>query len=397
MQELKSALGALCNENLKRITLSNSADISVASKVSMRPVLLKGALFFQETLYLGPQVFHKNLTKEQAIERCMALMGGLFGQLEAEGILTESVHGRKAKESVRLIVLGGKKGSLRCTLKPMALEKSGPLSHNREKQYLLPEHTPVDFLVALGIQSKEGHVRKEKYHKFRQINRYLEFVEDVYEALPKDAPIHIVDFGCGKSYLTFALYAYLHETKQRQVSITGLDLKAGVIADCNALAEKLGYTGLHFQVGDIATFTGADKVDMVVSLHACDTATDYALEKAVSWGAKVILAVPCCQHELNGQMANALLEPILRYGIIKERMAALVTDALRADLLEQSGYDTQILEFIDLEHTPKNLLLRAVKKDKARAMQKKAVQTKQVEEFFHVSPTLESLLYKEGV
>ncbi|MDE6516434.1 MAG: SAM-dependent methyltransferase, partial [Acetatifactor sp.] len=189
-----------------------------------------------------------------------------------------------------------------------------------------------------------------------------EFIEDILDQLPGEGAIHVVDFGCGKSYLTFAMYYYLHVMQGRDIHITGLDLKADVIRHCNELAAKCGYEQLQFQVGDISTYEGTQRVDMVVSLHACDTATDYALEKAVSWGARVILAVPCCQHEVNRQIHCRELEPVLRYGVIRERMSALITDALRAGLLEQQGYDTQILEFIDMEHTPKNLLIRAVKK-----------------------------------
>jgi len=176
--------------------------------------------------------------------------------------------------------------------------------------------------------------------------------------------VTILDFGCGKSYLTFAMYHYLKELKAYPVRIIGLDLKADVIAHCNELAQKYGYSGLQFLVGDIAQYEGVDAVDMVVTLHACDTATDYALDKAVKWGAKVILSVPCCQHELNQQIENELLQPVLKYGLIKERMAALLTDALRAEILESKGYQVQILEFIDMEHTPKNILIRGVKNER---------------------------------
>lgn len=211
------------------------------------------------------------------------------------------------------------------------------------------------------MQTIDGRIVHARYDKFRQINRYLEFVEDILPVFSKDECIHIIDFGCGKSYLTFALYYYLHEKKGYQIAITGLDLKEDVIDYCSALAEKYGYEALHFEKGDIAGFTGADHVDMVVTLHACDTATDYALQKAVDWGARVILSVPCCQHEVNKQIRNEALAPVLKYGLIRERMSALLTDAIRADLLEEHGYDTQILEFIDMEHTPKNILIRAVK------------------------------------
>ncbi len=184
--------------------------------------------------------------------------------------------------------------------------------------------------------------------------------------LKREGAIHIIDFGCGKSYLTFALYYYLHELQKLDVMITGLDLKTDVIHNCNRLAQSYGYDRLQFVQGDIKNFTGADQVDMVVTLHACDTATDYAIEKAVGWGAKVIFTVPCCQHEVNGQIQNKLLRPVLKYGLLKERLSAILTDAIRANLLEEAGYDTQVLEFIDMEHTPKNILIRAVRRQEKR-------------------------------
>ena len=201
--------------------------------------------------------------------------------------------------------------------------------------------------------------------------------------------VTIIDFGCGKSYLTFAMYYYLHELKQYDVRIIGLDLKTDVIRHCNKLSEKYGYEKLKFLEGNIADYTGVEEVDMVVTLHACDTATDFALDKAVGWNAKVILSVPCCQHELNGQIQNELLAPIFKYGLIKERMAALITDAMRAEYLESQGYETQILEFIDMEHTPKNILIRAVKTGKKKQNQE-SIQA--CEEFFHIKPTLGKLL-----
>ena len=221
----------------------------------------------------------------------------------------------------------------------------------------------------------------------------MEFIEDILDKLPKDRTIRIIDFGCGKSYLTFAMYYYLHELQGRDITITGLDLKKDVIENCNKLAKQCGYDKLFFEVGDIGSYEGCDAVDMVVSLHACDTATDYALEKAVRWGAKVILAVPCCQHEVNKQIKNQMMSPALKYGLIKERMAALLTDAIRANLLEQQGYETQILEFIDIEHTPKNILIRAVKKESGVVrMKKEQASVYGMVEQLHIEPTLKRLL-----
>ena len=219
----------------------------------------------------------------------------------------------------------------------------------------------VPFLQDLGVMTQEGKIVRTKFDKFRQINRFLEFIEDILPQLSKNREVTILDFGCGKSYLTFAMYYYLHELKQYDIRIIGLDLKKEVIRHCNELAKKYGYEKLTFLEGDIAAYEGVDQVDMVVTLHACDTATDYALAKAIGWNAKVILSVPCCQHELNRQIQNDVLAPIMKYGLLKERFAALMTDGLRAEYLESAGYHVQVLEFIDMEHTPKNILLRAVK------------------------------------
>ena len=265
------------------------------------------------------------------------------------------------------------------------------LSHNRNKNYILEEGKTVPFLQDLGVMTQSGEIVRTKFDKFRQINRFLEFIEDILPQLPKDREITILDFGCGKSYLTFAMYYYLHELKGYDIRIIGLDLKTDVIRHCNQLAEKYGYDKLKFLEGNIADYTGADAVDMVVTLHACNTATDFALAKAVGWKAKVILSVPCCQHELNGQMENDVLAPIFSYGLIKERMAALITDAMRAEYLKREGYDTQILEFIDMEHTPKNILIRAVYTGKA-ADNDDAIRA--CEEMLHIQPTLGELLKK---
>ncbi|MBR5798766.1 MAG: SAM-dependent methyltransferase [Lachnospiraceae bacterium] len=351
VEELKAKLSGMLSDKLYQVIISNPREKGGVQKVKIRPVLVKNELCFQETKTIGPQVFHENLSREEALFRIMEHMSA-FKQLEAEsteGKLTALVS-KKGKVTVKLSAKGKSNA------------KSGPdLSHNRAKKYILEEGKPVPFLVELGVQTKEGAIVRSRYDKFRQINRYLEFVEDILPVFEKDECIHIIDFGCGKSYLTFALYYYLHELKKYQVSITGLDLKKDVIAHCNSLAQKYGYSGLTFLHGDIAKFEGANAVDMVVTLHACDTATDYALKKAVDWGAKVIFSVPCCQHEVNAQIQSADLAPVLKYGLIKERLSALLTDAIRANLLEEAGYETQILEFIDMEHTPKNILIRAVK------------------------------------
>ena len=262
------------------------------------------------------------------------------------------------------------------------------LSHNKQKKYILEEGKPVGFLIDLGVMTKEGKIVASRYDKFRQINRFLEFIEDVIPYLSKDREQTIIDFGCGKSYLTFAMYYYLKEIKGLDIRIIGLDLKKDVIMHCNLLARKYGYKKLNFYVGDIADYKDVSSVDMVVTLHACDTATDYALAKAVKWGAKVILSVPCYQHEANGQIQSDELMPVLKYGILKERMSSILTDAIRANRLEIAGYQTQILEFIDMEHTPKNLLIRGAytgKKADSRGVDN-------LEDMFNLNLTLDRLM-----
>lgn len=381
MEELKILLQEILNKDLQQIILSNSRHPEQVQKAKIRPVLIRGELVFQETAYRGTQVFHENFTAEQMTDRICLALAEQFRQ------------GEFTAKSLQATALVSKKGKLTLKVKNNTSpeqEDLQALSHNRTKHYILEEGKPVDFLVGLGVQTPDGRVTKARFDKFRQINRYLEFIEDVIDELPTDRTIRIIDFGCGKSYLTFAMYYYLHELQHRDIQVTGLDLKTDVIKHCNELAEKLGYDRLKFERGDISTYEGTDVADMVVTLHACDLATDYALDKAVKWGARVILAVPCCQHELNRQITCDPLKPVLKYGIIKERIAALLTDALRANLLEQQGYETQILEFIDMEHTPKNLLIRAVKRGSMRPKHSTDIRT--VEELLHVAPTLDKLL-----
>jgi len=376
VETLRGHLEKLLNENLYQIIISNPRNKGGAFKIKIRPVLVKDQLLFQETVSKDTRVYHTNYAKEVMLNKIEEYMKQEFKQLEGESI------------TAHLVVLVSKKGKM--TVKYSAKKKAVPesgirpnLSHNRAKRYILEEGIRVPFLMDLGVQTTEGKIVKAHYDKFKQINRYLEFVEDILPVFEKDKCIHIIDFGCGKSYLTFALYYYLHELKQYEVSITGLDLKKDVIAHCNALAEKYHYDNLRFLHGDIAKYDGSGDVDMVVTLHACDTATDYALKKAVDWNAKVIFSVPCCQHEVNKQIQNEQLADVLKYGLIKERISALLTDAIRANLLEEQGYETQIMEFITMEHTPKNILIRAVKKEKTGQSN-----VRKVTEFFGIEPTL---------
>ena len=396
MQELKILLQKILNKDLLQIILSNSRHPEQIQKVKIRPVLIREELLFQETAYRGTQVFHENFTAEQLTDRICTALQEQFrqGEFTAKTLQATALVSKKGRLTLK-VKNSGKVPQTEGTAASEQEERQA-LAHNRAKHYVLEEGKPVDFLVGLGVQTPDGRITKARFDKFRQINRYLEFIEDVIDELPMDRTIRIIDFGCGKSYLTFAMYYYLHELQHRDIQVTGLDLKTDVIRHCNELAEKLGYDRLKFERGDISTYEGTDVADMVVTLHACDLATDYALDKAVKWGASVILAVPCCQHELNRQMQCDSLKPVLKYGIIKERMAALLTDALRADLLEQQGYETQILEFIDMEHTPKNLLIRAVKKNGMRPKSGSGISKKSdissVTELLHVAPTLEKLL-----
>ena len=390
MEELRNRLADFLSERLYQIIISNPRRKEEAFKVKVRPIMMKGSICFQETISRGTQVFHENYEKDGMLDRLVRYMEEDFRQLEAQ-----SMDGK-------LNVLVSKKG--RMTIKQQKADSSQnqmmpDMSHNRSKQYILKEGVPVPFLIDLDVQTAEGTIIKSRYNKFKQINRYLEFVEDILPALPKERTIHIIDFGCGKSYLTFALYYYLHELKQLDVMITGLDLKTDVINKCNQLAERYGYDQLQFFQGDISTFQGAECVDMVVTLHACDTATDFAIKKAVDWGARVIFTVPCCQHEVNKQIENELLSPVFQYGLLKERISALLTDGIRANLLEEAGYETQVLEFISMEHTPKNILIRAVKRERdasvtnrRKSIEESGTALRQLTDALHVETTLQKLM-----
>ena len=389
-KEIKQALELFLNESLERVLMSNPADSGKISRSRIRPLLMKGRLVFQAEEQAGKQAFHRNLDKDEAADYVTGLLEGSFRQAEITSGLGKALIlvSKKGKVTVKV-----KRYPESVRIQPAGEPGSpGSLSHNRKKHYILEEGIPVPFLVDLGVMTKEGRVVNSRYDKYRQINRFLEFIEDILPNLDQGRESTIIDFGCGKSYLTFAMYYYLKELKGYPVRIIGLDLKEDVIEHCSRLGRQYGYEGLSFCHGDIASFEGVEKVDMVVTLHACDLATDYALEKAVNWGARVILSVPCCQHELNGQMENSLLRPVLQYGLIKERMAALYTDAIRAQVLEYRGYRTQILEFIDMEHTPKNILIRAVRQGKKRD---NGLQIRERADFLHVKPTVVELLAPE--
>lgn len=380
-------------ELLKRVLTSLLVDMVISGargggdfiKIKVRPVMIRDSLYFQVSRYTDKQVFHENMTAEDALE---TLSGWILHDFRQAQI-------RMQDEMVTVLV--SKKGKATVKSKKAACIETQNLEHNRKKQYIIEEGTAVPFMIDLGVMTESGKIIRTRYDKYRQINRFLEFIEDILPELPTDRTVHIIDFGCGKSYLTFAMYYYLKVLKHYDIRITGLDLKQKVIEDCQALADRYGYDGLQFLCGDIADYNGTDEVDMVVTLHACDTATDYALYKAVKWHASVILSVPCCQHELNRKMQCETLSGAFQYGLIKERTAALMTDAMRGQLLEMQGYKTQLLEFIDMEHTPKNILIRGVK---SKGLLPKAARKQQMEnyqkcrDFFGAELTLEKL-FKE--
>ena len=389
MSDLQSLFTDCLNETLIRVILSNPSSKDGVIKICARPMLKNKSLLFQIEEYTKTQVFHKNLTAGDAGSY---LTGKLSSDTSSQ---TASFKNALVEtQSFTANVLVSKKGTITIKKKMNTSAKQPKifLSHNRKKKYILEEGIPVPFLIDLGVMTQNGSIVNAHYDKFRQINRFLEYIEDILPSLPTGRELRILDFGCGKSYLTFAIYYYLKVLKGYPVRITGLDLKEDVIRHCNELAVKYGYDKLEFLCGDIAYYDGCSQVDMVVTLHACDTATDYALAKAVGWGAKVILSVPCCQHELNKQMKNDLLSPVLHYGILKERMAALMTDGLRAQILEANGYRTQILEFIDMAHTPKNLLIRA--EYNGHCADNKA-QINELLAAFDINPTLYRLLCKK--
>lgn len=356
-------------------------------KIKIRAVNAADGASYQAEMFTKTQVFHRKFSESELEDFLKA----------NSGITFKNVVTRTDTEEITLLTnKKGKTTELRKKLKTPVVECEqreciettnlrikpaggfdttyGLLNHR--KHYLLPEGRPVPFLVLLGIMNDEGKVISSRYDKFRQINRFLEFIDDILpEFTDKTAagkPLRIADFGCGKSYLTFAVHYYLTEIRHISCEIEGLDLKEEVITYCNEMAKKLNLQNLIFHTGNIADYSGQHNPDIVITLHACDTATDYALKYAVERGARAILSVPCCQRQINTQLqkqdkatASEIppeFTPLLKWGIIREKFSSLVTDALRGEWLEQQDYKVQMLEFIDMEHTPKNILIRAVKK-----------------------------------
>lgn len=359
MSEIDDILSdALLGQTCTRLVLSRprssaAGDGAVPVRVSVRPVTLAEGLRYQFTTDTDGQQVHSNLDSADAIRRVTELFASTFRDCHV--FTTTADFSFRTSRGGRVHVH-----------RSSASQASPPETrHDRLKEHLLPDGVPCPFLQAIGVMTTKGRVRSSRQKKFRQINRFLELVDDTLESLPDDRPIEVVDFGCGKSYLTFALHHLLTVLRGRQVRIVGLDRNPAVVADCCGIVEKLGLVDLSFRVGDIAAFEHSGPVDMAVSLHACDTATDDALARAVTWQTGIILAVPCCQQELSSTLYSESLASLQRHGILQDRLAALVTDALRAELLELCGYRTQVVEFIDLDHTAKNVLVRAVRRPDA--------------------------------
>lgn len=350
-------------------------------KIALRPLLIKQQLMYQVSEHYQNRILHRNVTPEESVALILDCLILRFKQ----GIFYTN--------AADFHVLVNKKKKMTVLKKPPT-HQCADLEHNRSKNYVLEEGEPVPFLVDLGVMTSEGKVVAKKYDKFRQINRFLEMVRDIVPHLSKGC-LEIIDFGCGKAYLTFALYHYLHVIEKREVNIIGLDLKQDVIDHCQGIADRLGYDRLKFAVGDINQHVPSGKVDLVISLHACDTATDAALEKGVRWDADVIMCVPCCQHELFEQVQSDELASLLHFGILKERFAALATDAARAEILGILGYEVQILEFIDLEHTPKNLLIRAVKGISKQKQQNAKARYERFKQALNIQPSLEMCFHQE--
>jgi SAM-dependent methyltransferase len=318
-------------------------------RVDVRPAEIRGEWMLQFTTSTATQQFHRNLNSAEASSELARLATEDYRNVNVTtaDALWEARTSRTEKCTLRRTGITGK---------PVA----EVVSHNRKRNYLIPEGVPCPFLIHTGVMTKDGTVRASHARKFGQINRFLEFINDIVEQLPSDRPVQIVDFGCGKSYLTFATHYLLTNILQRESRIIGLDRRKDVVATCTNIVRELQLQHLEFSVGDIAGFESSGPVDLVISLHACDTATDHALAQAIRWQSRVILAVPCCQHELNEHLQAGSLAPLTSFGLTKERFASLATDTMRAALLTAAGYQTQVLEFIDMEHTPKNILLRSV-------------------------------------
>ena len=386
MEELKTAINEITADDIIKIVVSNKLNKDVEyNKITF---LLKDNTkkqYYQIEKYTDKQVFHENINKEELEYKLLEMVSNNYKQLSAwsETTTYDLKISKKGK-----IFLGKKKGDN---------AKLANKSHNREKNYILKEGMIIQPLIDLGVFTKDGKVVNSKYDKYKQINRFIEMVDDEIKKTDQEE-LTILDFGCGKSYLTFVLYYYFVEIKKIKVNMIGLDLKADVIKKCNEIAKKYNYENLKFELGDINGYKYTNNVDMVITLHACDTATDYALYNAIKWNAKMIFSVPCCQHEFNAQMESDNLSLLTKYGIVKERVASLMTDAVRANLLEAVGYKTQLLEFIDISHSPKNILIRSSKSKVSKDKKEKALlEVDNLIKEFNFNPTLYKLLKEDNL
>lgn len=375
--------GALTDDFRKLIISAPFYKSNVEFKITSVPKKINGKVKYQTSVYFDTRVRHINSeTAEEFLNEIIKLLEKGYRNCQIINA-NQTIH-----------ILMNKKG-YRISTSNISSNLAVEMGHNREKKYILKEGNPIDFMVNLGIMTIDGTIKKDMRKKYVQINKFLEIIQTVESHIPKGG--HIIDIGCGKAYLTFALYYYLNIVSDRDVSIMGIDLKQEVISYCQDLANQLNYN-MGFECADVKDYSFPD-TDMVVSLHACDTATDYALYGGIASNAKIILSAPCCQHELFGQVRNSLFEPVLKHGILKERFAALLTDGLRASILEVSGYKCDCIEFVDTEHTPKNILIRAVKRnsgvnysDEIENNFEAYNKYRELTETFEVKPTLEVLL-----
>lgn len=388
--EFVTELNNILSDEPTRIIISNKSNKDfLYNKVEARKIILKGNLMYQFSAYTDKQVFQSNVSGDELVDKVVKYFPDNLKQINI--FFEEQEVSLKLSKSGKLLKHVSKKNIKNTKLISVG-ETGGGKEHNRKKNYILQEGMSIPPLVDMGVFTQEGKVVKSMYDKFKQINRFVEMVDDILKDY-KGEEINIIDFGCGKSYLTFIIYYYLVELKGKRANILGLDLKKDVIEKCNKTAKKYGYDNLRFELGDINGYKTDMRVDMVVTLHACDTATDYALYNAVNWGATYILSVPCCQHELNKDIASDTLSAMMKYGIIKERTAALATDALRGTMLEYRGYKTQLLEFVDLAHSPKNILIRAVKSNVSKEKKNRSLkEATDMCQFFGAEPTIFKLL-----
>ena len=348
-------------------------------KIDIKKIMLKNKLYFQFIYYIDKKVIHENIEDSSLIlEKIINLMSENFKQCD---ILANN----------SLTLLMNKKGDFKITgIKKTVNIDNTPQSHNKVKNYILKEGEYIDWLYKLGVIDKNGIVISHKQKKFRQINKFLEMLRDIEENLPNNAKI--IDMGCGKSYLTFAMYNYFNIIKEKNVTINGYDLKKDVVEHCNKLAKEFNFKNLQFFNEDIQNIDKSENINMIISLHACDTATDYAIYFGVKLNCDVILSVPCCQHELFKQIKNNELSSMLSYGILKERFSSLLTDNLRADALKLCGYKTNIIEFIDMEHTPKNIMIKAIKNKNSTKNDNNIENFQKLIYNFNINPTIYKLL-----